>query len=327
MMDLNDKDALAITPSGEIYIVGKSVDLDEATMLVRDAWDKEHHDAPSSRIEGGWVEKVFDDYVIARQDDKLYRYNYSKDEEGNISFGEREPVEVVYQPIANGKSLAIKTISEDDTGITVGGYLLLWGDEKRVDLQGDYFTKSTELWMDKYPTVPALFHHGLDQDVGMTVMGRRTSHKADDVGVWVEDWLDKSSKYWAMVKPLLEAEALYYSPGSSQHLIEREDDGRLKSFPVVEDTLTPVPAQHRLLPIEHIQSAYKSAKIEMTFQLDTPEAEVDTTLKTGTPAGADEQRYSGLPAGDYNGIPVEPTVATVDAEALTILSNIRQMEA
>jgi len=205
------------------------------------------------------------------------------------------------------QNMAIKTISEDDIGVTVGGYLLLWGDEARVDLQGDYFTKATELWMDKYPTVPALFHHGLDQDVGMAVMGKRTSYKADDTGVWVEDWLDKSNKYWALVKPLLEAEALYYSPGSAPHLVKREDDGRLKSFPVVEDTLTPVPAQHRLLPIEHIQSAYKSANIELSM----PEPVVEVALTDGDTGSAGAERLQSVAA---------------EAEAMAILSKIRQTE-
>jgi len=301
------ENGITITQDGKVYATdGKSVDLDEATMLVRDAWDKEHS-GESIRIEGGWVEKVFDDYVIAKQDDELYRYSYTRDDDGNIEFGKPEKVEVVYQPASDGKSMAIKTISEDATGTTVGGYLLLWGDLDRKDLHGDYFTKSTELWMDKYPTVPALFHHGLDQDVGMTVMGRRTSYKADDRGVWVEDWLDKSSKYWALVKPLLDAEALYYSPGSAPHLVEREDDGKLKSFPVVEDTLTPVPAQHRLLPIEQIQSAFKSANIE----LNMPRAEAEVTTTDGDEGSAGAERHQS---------------AAADANALVILSKLRQME-
>lgn len=205
------------------------------------------------------------------------------------------------------QNMSVKMVSEDDTGMTVGGYLLLWGDAKRKDLQDDYFTKSTELWMDKYPTVPALFHHGLDQDVGMTVIGKRTSYKTDDIGVWVEDWLDKSSKYWVMVKPLLEAEALYYSPGSAPHLVKREDDGRLKSFPVVEDTLTPVPAQHRLLPIEQIQSAYKSANIE----LNMPGTEAETAATDEDIGSAGAERLQSMAA---------------EADALAILSKIRQME-
>jgi len=208
------------------------------------------------------------------------------------------------------QNMAIKTISEDDIGVTVGGYLLLWGDEARVDLQGDYFTKATELWMDKYPTVPALFHHGLDQEVGLAVIGRRTSYKADDIGMWVEDWLDRSNKFWSMVKPLLDANALFYSPGSAPHMIVREKGGRLKSFPIVEDTMTPLPAQHRLLSIEHILSAYKSANIE--FELDDmPEPAVVVASTDEDTGSAGAERLQSMAA---------------EAEAMAILSKIRQME-
>jgi len=299
---------IAITPDGKIRTAdGKSVDLDEATMQVRDAWDATFVSNVSTDVFGGYVERVFDDHVIVRDGDMLYRYSYTRGDDGAIEFGEAEQVEMVYQPVSGGKSLAIKTLSETETGVTVGGYLLLWGDRKHRDLQNDYFTKSTELWLDRYPTVPTLFHHGLDQDVGMTVMGKRTSYKADDIGIWVEAWLDKSSKYWSMVKPLLYAEALFYSPGSAPHLVKRENDGQLKSFPIVEDTMTPVPAQHRLLPIEQIESAFKSANIE----LDMPKAkaEVAKTDEDTDSAGAECLQS-----------------AMADAEVVAILTKIRQME-
>ena len=166
-------------------------------------------------------------------------------------------------------SMAIKALREEGGGVVVGGYLLLWGDPQHRDLGKDYFTKSTELWLDKYPTVPALFHHGLDQDVGLTVVGHRVKAAPDDTGVWVEDWLDKSSKFWSLVKPLLDAERLFYSPGSAPHLVRREPDGELKAFPVIEDTMTPIPMQHRLLllPIEQVKAAYKSADLVLPPEL------------------------------------------------------------
>jgi len=168
-------------------------------------------------------------------------------------------------PPAAGKSLAIKALSEDELGCTVGGYLVLWGGPKAKDLQGDWFTPATELMLEHYKTAPALFHHGLDGAVGGVVIGRRLSAAKDETGVWVEDWLDKSNRYWNMVEPLLKAERLFYSPGSAPHMVKRADDkpGELVRFPVVEDTLTPVPAQYRLRPIEEIKAAYKSASIDM----------------------------------------------------------------
>jgi len=168
---------------------------------------------------------------------------------------------------------AVKAVSEDDGALTVGGYLVMWGSPTEKDLQGEYFTKSTQLWTDRYPTVPTLFHHGLDSTIGLSVVGHRTKAAADDVGMWVEDVIDKSNSYWVYVDALVKAGKLHYSPGSAPHLVKSTSDGELLSFPVVEDTLTPTPAQPRLRPIEQIRAAYKSANIDI--ELPDPEEEAD----------------------------------------------------
>jgi hypothetical protein len=170
------------------------------------------------------------------------------------------------------KSMAVKMLTEDDAGAVVGGYLLLWGNPAAKDLQGDYFTPETELMLDHYKSAPALFHHGLDDNVGLTVIGKRLEAKTDDIGVFVQNWIDKSNRYWKMVEPLLKAERLFYSPGSAPHLVKRAPDGKLLSFPVVEDTLTPVPAQYRLRPVEQIKAAYKAACLELPDLADTADA-------------------------------------------------------
>jgi len=170
------------------------------------------------------------------------------------------------------KGMAVKMLTEDDTGAVIGGYLLLWGNPAMKDLQGDYFTPETELMLDHYKSAPLLFHHGLDDSIGLSVIGKRLDAKSDDVGVFVQSWIDKSNRYWAMVEPLLKAERLFYSPGSASHLVKRAPDGKLLSFPVVEDTLTPVPAQYRLRPVEQIKAAYKAAHLELPDLADTADA-------------------------------------------------------
>lgn len=158
---------------------------------------------------------------------------------------------------------AVKMLREENDGAVVGGHLLLWGNPGQKDLDGDYFTPETNLWLNEYKSVPAMFHHGLDAKIGLTAIGKRLKAAKDDVGVWVEDWLDKSHKYWAFIEKLLKAGALYYSPGSAPHLVERETDGRLKSFAVVDDTLTPIPCQYRLRPVSEIQASYKAVGLEL----------------------------------------------------------------
>lgn len=196
--------------------------------------------------------------------DGLTAYPYTRVDDQFI-WGDPYLVEKEYIPVAETKSCAVKAISEDDTGAVVGGYLLLWGDTARKDVHGDYFTPETDLWFGTYKSVPLMFHHGLDKNIGVSTIGKRIDVKADEVGVFTKSWIDKHSLYWRLVKPLLDAEVLHYSPGSAAHMIKRADDGKLFSFPVIEDTLTPLPAQHRLLlrPIEQIKAAYKAAGIDM----------------------------------------------------------------
>lgn len=210
-------------------------------------------------VEVDGVEVSVDDLIAA------YRKSVSEEEQGNRGAGEQGSGE------AEGKALAVKALREEDGGMVVGGHLLLWGGPEAKDLQGDYFTPETELWLEAYKAAPALFHHGLDETVGMGVIGHRVKAAPDEVGVWVEDWLDMSGRYWEFVQPLLEAEVLYYSPGSAPHLVKRAEDGRLESFPVVEDTLTVVPAQHRLRAVEQIKAAYKAAGLALPDGLEPEE--------------------------------------------------------
>lgn len=245
-----------------------SASLDEATRRVREAWYAEFQrdTLPQPVTEArAWVKEVYEDRIIIEVEGGLLSYPYTMTDDG-VEFGEPVKVEVEYRPIPS-KALAVKALREENGGIVVGGPLLLFGDARHRDLQKEYFTPETWLGLDEYKSVPALFHHGLDQEVGLAVMGHRVKAEVRDTGVWVEDWLDTSGKYWQMVKPLLDAEALYYSPGSAPHLVKRHGDGRLESFPVIEDTLTPIPAQFRLLPVDQVKAAYKAAGLDLP-QLD-----------------------------------------------------------
>lgn len=174
----------------------------------------------------------------------------------------------IEQVAESSDNMAVKYLREQDGGAVVGGYIAPWGNPEKKDLQGDYFTPETETWANVYKSTPALFHHGLDNKMGLTVIGHRVKAEPDEIGLWVEDWLDVSSEYWRMVKPLLDAKALFYSPGSASHLVRRAEDGKLLSYPIVEDTLTVTPAQHRLRPVEQIKAAYKAANLDFPAEAD-----------------------------------------------------------
>jgi HK97 family phage major capsid protein len=75
----------------------------------------------------------------------------------------------------------------------------------------------------------------------------------DDVGVWIEAELQRSKAYVAEVLKLIEKGVLGWSSGSVSHLVRREG-GVIKSWPVVEFSLTPTPCEPRTLGVERIKA-------------------------------------------------------------------------
>jgi hypothetical protein len=129
----------------------------------------------------------------------------------------------------------------------VGGYLVMWGDTNRKDLTGEYFKSDTEFGLHWYERRPALYHHGLDDTLKDTVIGNIDTLKADTIGLWAEAQLDLRNQYVRAVQKLVEKGALGWSSGSLPHLVEIETDGRIKRWIIVEGSLTPTPAEPRIL--------------------------------------------------------------------------------
>ncbi len=128
----------------------------------------------------------------------------------------------------------------------VGGYGVLFSDPSQKDLSGDYFTPETETMWEGQETRPALYHHGLDGYVGSRLLGKgwQKAH-IDDIGVWVETQLDLRDQYEKAVFGLAKAGKLGLSSGTAGHMIQREPDGKLVRWPIVEISFTPTPAEPR----------------------------------------------------------------------------------
>lgn len=143
----------------------------------------------------------------------------------------------------------------------VGGYGVVFTGPEEKDLQGEYFTPETNLWLEHYPVVPVLYHHGLDKTLGKRVIGKAIPRR-DAKGVWYEAQLQLRDQYETLIMELVKTGALGYSTGSLPHLVERAPDGKLLSWPVAELTLTPTPAAGPYLTnVSAIRSVYKSAGI------------------------------------------------------------------
>lgn len=148
------------------------------------------------------------------------------------------------------KSLAIKGITEDT--VTLGGYGILFGSELDRDLEGEYFTKDTDIWLDYYgSTKPVFYEHGFG-DFGKEILGSTAKFEQDEIGWWVESELNRHKEYVDLVMALASEGILGYSSGAVGHLAEREN-GQIKSWPVAEMSLTIEPAEPRTLGVKELK--------------------------------------------------------------------------
>jgi phage head maturation protease len=133
----------------------------------------------------------------------------------------------------------------------VKGYLVRFGDTKTADLEGDFFTASTDYGfpVSKGQRVPlnVYYHHGMDSMVGKKSIG--TGYiKMDDTGLWYEAQLDMADEYGSMIAKLCKQGKMGFSSGAAGHLVERKSMGgaaEITRWPIAEASITPTPAEYR----------------------------------------------------------------------------------
>lgn len=159
---------------------------------------------------------------------------------------------------AQSKSLAAKVLRTTDDTLVIGGWGVVFGGQ---DLEGDEFTTETDFWLDRLPgPKPVLFEHSFDPVLGLKVLGQARVEVRDD-GLWVEAQLERHHQYVEQIRRLVEAGALGWSSGAVAHLVRR-DGNIIKCWPIVEFSLTPVPAEPRTLGVQELKSLTDCVPIE-----------------------------------------------------------------
>ena len=143
---------------------------------------------------------------------------------------------------------AIKVLGATETHYRVGGYGVVFGGR---DLDGEEFRPETDYQLSLVPAKPVFYDHA-QRDVKHP-LGIVAEVKADDAGLWIEAELDRSKQYVNQVMALVHAGRLGWSSGSVSHLTQR-DMGVIKSWPIVEFSLTPTPAEPRTLGVSELKS-------------------------------------------------------------------------
>lgn len=177
-------------------------------------------------------------------------------------------------PPASVMGGAIKMLDDG----TIVAQAIAYGDAEHPDMSvmNDYFTKSTDLWLGRWAEMPMLYHHGMDEKTrNDPVIGTWTKTWADDAGVWMQGQLDKAHRYHAAIKELARRGLLRISTDSAPHLVQRvpqpNGTNEIKVWPVYAASLTPTPAEPRLVPAE-----VKAILAECGLSIATTEAD-DTT--------------------------------------------------
>ncbi len=216
----------------------KAISFEERSDRVRRAIDR----LDSGRdYYGSYVEFVYEGYAIVREYESgtYYRVTYSESD-GAVTVQPRSEWQRVEKEWAakSTRGLTIKSLTDDHA--MIAGYGVVFGG---LDVTGDTFVADTEFDVKRAVGRPVLYDHTLQAEVQHEI-GQIKAIEADDTGLWFEAQLDRRQKYVEHVIKLIEQGALGYSTGSVPHLVRR-DAGTIKSWPIIEISLTPTPAEPR----------------------------------------------------------------------------------
>lgn len=198
-------------------------------------------------------------------------------------------------------------IKSDKLG-TVSGYLVRFGSPKVTDLEGDFFTKSTDYGFPSDQEVPInlYWNHGMDRKVGKRPIGTGFA-KADDIGIWYQAQIDMADEYATGIARMAKAGKLGFSSGAASHMVERKAVGRANEiirWTIAEASVTPTPAEYRNVVKSVKDMDYmEDMEMEMVSPVDqTPEEyarEVFAEVESDLVHEGMESIYEALCAGIY----------------------------
>jgi hypothetical protein len=194
------------------------------------------------------------------------------------------------------KAATIDAIDQDDIGQNpyavksigngrVRAYAVVYGSEDRRDLDGQFFTKDTEGYLDIFRALgklPWLYNHAADGKLKSTVFGEIDSMGQDDQGVWYEARILEHKLYKDYISRLINAKALYSSSGALPLSVKVDKTTMaIKRWTISEVSSTTTPADmHQVVhgyTVDEIKTFYSKLGInsdDLFEQSDDVEQEV-----------------------------------------------------
>lgn len=182
-----------------------------------------------------------------------------------------------------GATTELKILSDNGTSFRIGGYGVVFGGHDASSTK-DRFTAETDFWFDRITATPmVMYQHGQDGVLKRSVVGRVTSTKPDSIGLWVEAQITAAKQYADAIRQLVAKGVLGWSSGSVPHLVERVKSAtpgvhEITSWPIVELSLTPTPAEPRTVGVKELKSLAAADPLLLPIAREAEQAELKEAL-------------------------------------------------
>lgn len=206
----------------------------------------------------------------------------------------------------------------DVLGVPFGGH------NNGRDVDGEYFSPQTKLYLDRYGTVPVVYYHGLDANTGRPssepqYIGKTTRYEVKADGVWFRVALDKANDYAARVWAAARQGIAKASSGSIEHLRRVAQDGHITHWPVAELSIFDAvgnrqPANQYAVALPAAKAVYAQAGISLPDDIEGVDADDAEAATEGV-----QQSVSAAEAG-------EPTQMEQQTEEATPTEGIEMDE-
>lgn len=140
------------------------------------------------------------------------------------------------------------------------------------DSDKEYFSKATNLYLEHYPTQPAVYYHGYDEHGTPhgepQIIGKTVSYEKKDDGVWFRVLLNKTNAYAKRVWEAASKGVARASSGSIAHMVRKTADGHITHWPMVELSIFDAigkrqPANQYAVVLPVLKSLYAQAGISL----------------------------------------------------------------
>ena len=178
------------------------------------------------------------------------------------------------------KAVYIKAVGDWELDVLAVPY---GGPDKGRDLQGEYFSRDTNLYLDKFDKPLVTYYHGFDPQGNPQgdpeIIGEVLSMEKKSDGLWTRVLLDKASQYARRVWEAAKKGLARASSGTIDHIKRVANDGLITHWPFAELALLdkegnrkPANAYAVALPV--MKAAYKQAGRDWP-EIQDPKVEVE----------------------------------------------------